>query len=243
MEFKLQIWNRIKVEGRVFLLSLFFVFCSLFSFAQVTTEVDSTFIKIGEQITYKIQVEADTSSVVIFPEGQTFLPLEVIESYKIDTTKKDAKYKLIKKYGLTQFDSGSYIIPRQKVVIGDKVFNTDSLRVEVNNVVVDTTKQKLYDIKPIIEVDKKGSNLWKYLLLTLLIIGLVAFLLYWFIWRQKPLTEAEKEALLPPYERAKLALQKLENTKYLENSEIKKYYSELTSVSYTHLTLPTIYSV
>ncbi|WP_353777400.1 hypothetical protein [Winogradskyella sp. 3972H.M.0a.05] len=198
--------------------------------AQVTSSIDSTKIKIGEEIKYEIQVEADTTQVVVFPEGQTFLPLEVIESYKIDTTKKDARYKLIKKYGLTQFDSGAYIIPKQKILVGEKLFFTDSLRVEVNNVEVDTSKQKLYDIKPIIEVDKRGGNWWKYLLLTLLIIGLVAFLLYWFIWRQKPLTEEEKEALLPPYDRAKLAIQKLEDSNYLENSEIKRFYSELTLI-------------
>ena len=34
--------------------------------------------------------------------------------------------------------------------------------------------------------------------------------MYWFIWRKKPLTEEEKVALLPPYDRAKLALQKLD---------------------------------
>ena len=205
------------------------VLVSWFSFAQVKSSVDTTLIKIGEQITFKVQVDTDTTNVVLFPEGQTFLPLEMIESFPIDTTKKDAKYKLIKKYGLTQFDSGGYTIPKQKVVIGDKVFYTDSLKVEVSNVVVDTTKQGLYDIKPIIGVEKQGlGNWWKWLLFTLSALALVAFLLYWFIWRKKPLTEEEKEALLSPYERAKLALDNLDNSTYLENSEIKRYYSELT---------------
>jgi len=71
----------------LYLLSLFFCLCSLVSFSQVTSSIDSTKIKIGEQITYNIQVEADTTDLVIFPEGQTFSPLEMIESYEIDTTK------------------------------------------------------------------------------------------------------------------------------------------------------------
>ena len=41
-----------------------------------------------------------------FPEGKTFGSLEVIDSYKIDTALADSKYRLIKRYGLTQFDSG-----------------------------------------------------------------------------------------------------------------------------------------
>ena len=210
---------------------LVFSLLSFVSFAQqATSSIDSTSIKIGEQITYKIQVEVDSTELVVFPEGQTFLPLEMIESYKIDTTKKDEKFQLIKKYGLTQFDSGAYTIPRQKIIIGTKTLFTDSLKVEVNNIVVDTTKQGLFDIKPIIEVDKSPSNWWKYLLYTLLILVVIAGLLYWFIWREKPLTKEEKIALLPPYERAKLALQELDQSEFLKNEELKEYYSELTGI-------------
>ena len=201
---------------------VFFLF-PLFSFSQVTSSIDSTSIKIGEQITYHIQVETDTTSLVVFPEGQSFSPLETIESYKTDTLKKNGKYNLVKKYGLTQFDSGKYTIPRQKIIVGDKTFYTDSLK-------VDTTKQGLYDIKPIIEVKKPSSNWWKYLLLILLIIGVVGFLLYWFIWRKKPLTEEEEIALLPPYDRAKLALKKLDESPYLDNQNLKDYYSDLTFI-------------
>lgn len=212
------------------LFAVVFMLFTLISYSQVSSAIDSTSIKIGEQITYSIQVETDTTSLVVFPEGQTFSPLEMIESYKTDTLKNNDKYSLIKKYGLTQFDSGAYTIPRQKIIIGDKTFFTDSLKVEVNNVVVDTTKQGLYDIKPIIHVNKKGSDWWKYLLITLLIIGVIAFMMYWFIWRQKPLTENEQIALLPPYDRAKLALKKLDESHYLEHQEIKEYYSELTFI-------------
>ncbi|MFK7780872.1 MAG: BatD family protein [Psychroserpens sp.] len=214
--------------------SIFFTFAlcliSATSFAQVTSSIDSTKIKIGQQITFKVEVEADTTDLVVFPEGQTFMPLEMIESYKIDTTKKDATYRLIKSYGLTQFDSGSYTIPRQKIVIGSKTLFTDSLRVEVNNVEVDTTEQGLYDIKPFIKVEKNTNTPWLIILCVLLAIALVAFLLYWFIWRKKPLTEEAKIALLPPYDRAKLALKKLDESTYLDNAELKDYYSELTFI-------------
>lgn len=230
MNYELQItnWNNSKV--RKVALSIFFILCSLFSFSQVKTEVDTTKIRIGEQINYKIKVEADSSTLVVFPEGQTFMPLENVEALKIDTTKKDSKFLLSRVYKLTQFDSGSYTIPRQKVIIGEKPFFTDSLRVDVNTIEVDTTKQKLYDIKPIIEVEKSGSNWWKWLLGILAAIALIAFLLYWFIWRQKPLTEEEEIALLPPYDRAKLALKKLDESQYLMRSEVKDYYSELTFI-------------
>ncbi|MGB0950152.1 MAG: hypothetical protein ACPGU0_08625, partial [Marinirhabdus sp.] len=87
------------------------------------------------------------TALVLFPEGQSFAPLEMIESYKTDTLRKDARYQFIKKYGLTQFDSGTYTIPQQRIVINGKGFNTDSVQVEVRDVAVDTTKQKMFDIK------------------------------------------------------------------------------------------------
>ncbi|WP_242157134.1 BatD family protein [Aestuariivivens sediminis] len=219
----------IGLSPAVFFAKTLFLF-SFLSFSQVTSSIDSTVVKIGEQITYEIQVEVDTSSLVVFSEGQTFSPLEMIESYNADTIRSNNNYKLIKKYGLTQFDSGAYTIPRQKIRIGDKTFFTDSIKVVVHNVAVDTTKQGLYDIKPIIDVRKTAGDWWKYVLLIILLIGVIAFLLYWFIWRQKPLTEDEKIAMLPPYDRAKLALKKLDESHYLEQSELKAYYSELTLI-------------
>ncbi|KAB1068092.1 hypothetical protein F6U93_08120 [Tamlana haliotis] len=197
--------------------------------AQVKSTVDSTSVKIGAQITYHIQVETDSTDLVVFPEGQTFAPLELIASYDIDTLKNKDKFNLIKKYGLTQFDSGKYNIPRQKIIIGDKTFMTDSVQVEIHNVAIDTT-QGLFDYKPIMAVEKSGSNWWKPVLIGLLVIALIGFLLYWFIWRQKPLTEDEKIALLPPYDRAKLALQTLDESHYLEHENLKDYYSDLTFI-------------
>jgi hypothetical protein len=209
------------------------VFCVLFSLVgagQVTSSIDSTAIKIGEELRYKIQVDVDSTSLVVFSEEQTFQPLEIINSYPIDSTKKGGYYKLTKTYGLTQFDSGAYTIPKQKIIIGDKIFYTDSLKVQVNPVVVDTTKQKLFDIKPITDVQRTRSNLWAYIALVLLALLAVTGLVYWFFWRKKPLTEAEKIAALPPYERAKLALEKLDEDHYFKNEDVKMFYSDLTLI-------------
>jgi len=212
------------------LLSLFCVLISLIGYSQVTSSIDSTAIKIGAELFYKIHVKTDSTTLVVFSEEQTFQPLEMINSYSIDTTKKEGYYQLTKTYGLTQFDSGVYTIPKQKIRVGENIFFTDSLQVQVNPVVVDTSKQKLFDIKPLIEVDKKPSKIWRtlgFILLALLGIGGV---LYWFIWRKKPMSEAEKIAALKPYERAKLALEKLDEERYFENEEIKTYYSDLTLI-------------
>ncbi len=197
---------------------------------KISTEVDTLSIKIGEQIHYTITVETDSLDVVHFPEGQTFSPLETVEAIMSDTIKNKDRVTLQRIYALTQFDSGSYTVPPQLITINEQQFFTDSFRIKVADVAVDTTKQKMYDIKPLIEVERNTADMWMTALWILLVLVVVGGLVYWFFLRKKPLTEAEKEALLPPYDRALLELKKLENSKYLIQDQYKEYYSELTDI-------------
>ncbi len=232
---------RIRDLGAIILCCIFvcLFFFSFKGYAQtppkVSSEVDTTFIKIGDQLKFKVFVEVDSTDMVIFPEGQTFSPLETVEAYATDTTRKKDRITLLKTYALTQFDSGSYKLPAQRIEINGKGFFTDSLQIDVATVAVDTLAQQMFDIKPLIQVEKSNSNLWKILLSILAILAVIGALVYWFILRKKPLTEKEQEALLPPYDRALLELKKLDNSKYLIQDEYKQYYSELTDIVRSYL--------
>lgn len=210
----------------VVLFSFLFLFQNAFG-QKVNAIVDTTEIRIGEEILYTINVEADSTDVVLFPEAQSFGALEIIESYKVDTTFEATKYRLIKKYGLTQFDSGHYTIPPQHVNINNQLFATDSINVEVRNVVVDTLQQKMFAIKPPVKVKNPPFD-WVKLLTWLIPILLLAGLIYYFIRRRKQKKEAEKQ--LPPYEEAIVALQKLDNSQLLKENKSKEYYSSLTEI-------------
>ncbi|MDG3583180.1 hypothetical protein [Galbibacter pacificus] len=229
----------LQAKVKAFLFVMLFCAITMSAFAQSTprvkSSVDSTTIKIGEQVHFKIEVETDTTAQVIFPEGQTFMPLEVVEVLPTDTLINQDKFNLIKKYALTQFDSGHYTLPRQQIMINNKPYFTDSLKIEVNTVAVDTTKQKMYDIKGLAQVDKPMGDWWKWLLLGIVAAAIVGGLLYWFVFRKKPLTEEEKIALLPPYDRALAELKKLDESKYLIQSEYKEYYTELTNIVRSYL--------
>ena len=187
-------------------------------------------IKIGEQIEYKISVQAPANAAVVFPEGQTFGALEMVKTNPTDTLKEAGKFRLEKAYYLTQFDEGKYTIPQQKIQISHKDFYTDSLLVEVHNVAIDTLKQPLYDAKPIAEVTSpSSSHLW------LWIVGIVALLLtaaalYFFVFRKKKLSAEEERKKLPPFERAIQDLKDLQNSKYLIESQHKAYYTRLTDI-------------
>ena len=136
------------MKFKLFLLLLF----STALFAQkATVSIDTTKNKIGAEFKLTIKTVVDTSSKVVFPTTKNFGLLEVIRSYAIDTIKNNDKYELIKKYGLTQFDTGRFTIPKIPILINKKPFFTDSIAVEVSNVVVDTLKQnqlqKLHQVK------------------------------------------------------------------------------------------------
>lgn len=195
--------------------------------AQVTTQIDTTSIKIGEELRIQFEIEADTTDLIVFPDQQTFLPLEVIESYKTDTTYANQKIKYRKQYGLTQFDSGSYTIPRQKIIFNNKFYLSDSIKVEVRDVAVDTTLQKMFDIKPEVVVAKPPFELptWLYMILGLILMALV---IWYFLRRKKKKEAAEKQ--LPPYEEAIVALQALDKSEYLLQNKSKEYYSLLTEI-------------
>jgi hypothetical protein len=201
---------------------------------KVSSKVDTTSIKIGEQIQFQVTVEADTSAQVIFPEGQTFSPLETVEAFKTDTTRQLDRMTLQKIYALTQFDSGTFTLPIQRIEIDGKGYFTDSLNVQVSTVEVDTITREIYDIKPMIPVEKNSAEIPFYLWIFLGVL-IIAGLGYWFFFRKKRLSEDEKEALLPPYDRALLELKKLENSRYLIQDEFKKYYSELTDIVRSYL--------
>lgn len=212
----------------------FLISVSLFAQKQVETKIDVTRNKIGAQFNLTLKTNVDTLAKVVFPTSKNFGKMEVIRSYLIDTIKLGDRYELIKKYGVTQFDSGKYVIPSLKVLINNKVFATDSLLVEVSNVQVDTLKQKLFDIKPIVEVPYELSYFWQYLLIILLILGIGA-LIYWLIKKYQKKKVEVVEELKSPIERATILLKTLEKKELWQKGAVKEYYSELTDIARNYI--------
>ncbi len=200
---------------------------------QVVTSIDTIKNKIGAEFKLSIKTTVDTSSKVIFPKLKNFGALEVIQSYPIDTVKMDGRYELIKKYGLTQFDSGRYVVPSIKIFINSKPFLTDSLLVEVANVQVDTLKQKMFDIKDIAPADNPIGDWWKYLLIVALIVGIGAFI-YWFIKKRQE-KKLQEEIYKTPIEKATSLLDTLEKKELWQKGEVKAYYSELTDIARNYI--------
>ena len=128
---------------------------------RIAASLDTIAMTIGEDIQYQIEVQTDSTAQVIFPQGQTFLPFEIIDTTKVDIQQLADKALWKRTYTLIQFDSGSYHIPRQRIFVDGTPILTDSLKIEVFTVEVDTLKQPLHPIKPIIEIDKNNAGWWR----------------------------------------------------------------------------------
>ncbi|MCI9844303.1 BatD family protein [Flavobacterium pectinovorum] len=200
---------------------------------QVETSIDTTKNKIGAEFKLTLKTVVNSKFKVVFPQLKNIGALEVIQSYPIDTVKKDDTYELIKRYGLTQFDSGRYTIPSIKILIDKKPYLTDSIRVEVANIAVDTLQKKMYDIKDISTVENGIGDWWKYLLGLLLILGIGVFA-YWFI-KKRQQKKIEEEVYKTPIEKATSLLNNLEKKELWQKGEVKEYYSELTDIARNYI--------
>ena len=207
-----------------------------FGFSQkVTTSIDSSQIKIGSQFNLTLKASVNAKDKVVFPNAKNFGALEVLESYPIDTIKNNSQYELIKKYGLTQFDSGKYLIPKLIVKINQKDFQTDSLSIVVNNVKVDTTKQQMYDIKDIIATEEEPRSEWWKLLVLLALIIASGFGSYFIIKRLQKGKVKEEEFFASPIEKAIAYLQNLDKKQLVQKGDVKEYYSEMTDIARTYI--------
>ncbi|WP_318641858.1 hypothetical protein [Flavobacterium ardleyense] len=211
---------------------IFFFLLQITAFAQtkpVATSVDTLKNKIGAQFNLTIKVTADADAKIIFPSSNRFGALEVIRSYEIDTVKTDSKYEFVKRYGITQFDSGRYTIPQLPLMINKKGFMSDSISIEISNVQVDTLKQKMFEIKDIDKSEQESSIWWKFLLVVLVIAAIVAAV--WYFLKNKKHTVEEEIIYKTPIEKATTLLAQLEKKELWQKGQIKSYYSELTDIA------------
>ena len=199
---------------------------------KLNATIESDSILIGKELFYKIDVNLEKKQAIIFPDSASFVPFELLSETKVDTIQSNNGFIFSKSYAITSFDEGEYIIPKIKVKIGDKLFSTDSKKIKVNMVEVDTTKQGLYEIKPpfddfsTLEIIKLGlvNNYLKLLSIILLILVIILF--------RKKIVKFFNPILnikptLSPLELADKRIIKLEKFETKSDSDIKHFYSEL----------------
>ena len=190
---------------------------------EVTASIDRDSLLIGEQIELQLSASADPEALILFPEGQTFYPLEVVNESAIDTLSKRPQLSLRKTYKITQFDAGDYLIAPQQITINRIPYTTESIPVRINDVVVDTTAQGLFDIKPLGQKIPEPKSYWPYALITAFItIGLLVYFK----------RSREKKRVFSPFEEA---IHSIDRLKQIEVVEAASIYFSATSIFKTYL--------
>ena len=70
--------------GRICIFFLFFLPALVLAQPRIAASLDTIAMTIGEDIQYQIEVQTDSTAQVIFPQGQTFLLFEIIDTTKVD---------------------------------------------------------------------------------------------------------------------------------------------------------------
>ena len=191
---------------------------------KINTIIDTTQVKIGEEILYTIEIKSDNNYNIRFDEKPNFIPFEILKTYQTDTLNSSSSFK--KEYSLINFEPGEYWIPRQKIYFNQTVKFSDSLLIIVNDVEVDTLKQNLYDIKPIIPVKRNYQKLFY----RIIIITLLLAIIYIFYKRNLLKSSKEKEEVKSLYEIANEKLNGLNNLHPNSQIEFKEYYTILIDI-------------
>ena len=215
-----------KIKSKLFFRFSFIVLLFLTGFvgtSQVTVKIDTTNIRIGEQFQYEITVNETKDVQFLKLKLDSLKRIGVVKSHKIDSLKN----RLVKKYTLTSFDSGRYVLPGQTVMIRNKAILTDSFVIDVATVAVDTIKQPMHHIKTIKNEPYTFADFQKYFWGLLILIA-IAVILY-FVLKDKP-THEEIISRIPPFDLAKQRLKELDSRKLLKQNRVKLYYVELTDI-------------
>jgi len=160
--------------------------------ANAKVSVNRSRILLGEQIelTLRLEILQGTQSVQWPQLPDSLNHFEVLKRTPLDSIRSGNNLTYTQTLTLTSFDSGHWVLPSVSFIAGKKSVRTDSLAIDVTNVVL---KGKDYnDIKEIIEVAEPGFDWKKWLPYIIGTVLVVALLLYWLSNRKKkPVVEKQ----------------------------------------------------
>lgn len=220
----------------IFLLLHFTPASAQFS-AEVKANNDSAY-QVGDKIEIKIITKHPGNFSVKWPAPDLKQSkLELLDSIiKTDTTKNGKEIIYTQNLHVTAFDSGEFYFPSLAFTFTKKndttkyIINTDSVRLQINTLAVDTT-QAIKPIKPPVEIPYTLKELLPWILGGLGTVAAIA-LYIWYLRKRKK-KPSEIAPVIPPkpaYEKAHEALEKLKEEQAWKMQETKIYYTLLSDI-------------
>jgi hypothetical protein len=197
------------------------------SLADFSVFVDKSIITIGEKVKYTMQIEADESVNVEFPDDIQFGGFAV-KDFGREPRKKAGKNRIREKawYVLDTYTVGPYVIPIQTVKIklpngSRKKLKSTEIFVEVKSVIEEEGEEKegLRDIKDPLSIP---ASIPVGIVIMLIALG-VGGVFYWFNYKKNQ--DAKRlEPPLPAHERALNELQRIEGMGLIDQGQVKEFY-------------------
>jgi len=203
-------------------------------YIEVLAEFDTNQIRIGEIFHMDVRVNQPEGLQVDFPVYKDSIidKIELISDFPADTARREGMLEIFKRYKLTSFDSGLYVIPPQVFRFHSEVW-TDSIEssplyLYVHTVQVDSS---IYDVKSPIHMPVGFLELFPFIMGGIILLAAIGFLI-WYLRRRKknkPIFRAAKPQE-PAHIIAFRELRDLKDDKLWQQSEFKTYYSRLTEI-------------
>tara|TARA_Y100001968_G_C19411868_1_gene746750 strand:+ start:575 stop:1498 length:924 start_codon:yes stop_codon:yes gene_type:complete len=213
---------------------------NLFS-QNVTLEVDTVNLRIGEQFHAVLKIHNHALNDVTLPPAKTtFNNFELINNPVLSAYSDSDTTYLYKQFLLTSFDTGQFVLNAVPVVLNNKdsIFS-NSLVVNFLSVPVDTANN-FFDIKPPKKIPFLARELLVYIpyLLLILFICLVSYFFFKY-WNKKNnnLSFSLQKPSVPIDVYFLARLDGLLQQDYLKNKKYKQFYTELSEIFRGYLEL------
>lgn len=203
-------------------------------YVEVLAGFDTNQIRIGEVLNLNLRVHQPEEIRVDFPPiGDTLVDkLEVIRAWPADTSRVNGDLEILRRYRLTSFDSGLYVVPPLRFHFHSGLWSdsieSDPLFLYVHTVPVDST---IYDVKSPVHVPVGFLEVFPFVLGGIIVLVALGFL-FWYLRRRRknrPLFRAPKPEE-PAHVIAYRELRELKEEKLWQKNEFKKYYTRLTEI-------------
>ena len=208
----------------------------------VHASIDSLTLWMGEQTRIRLEVAQDAGDQVwLLPTFADTLVrgIEILEVSRPDTTDLgQGRIQIDRSLLVTSFYSGFFYIPPFRYLSGVDTLTTEALSLKILPMDVDTT-QSIVDIKGVRAPSSAwwlllwdNMPLWGWIVLLVILLAALAYIAYRIYVKRfaRKREDVSPEELLPPHEKALMALSQLRDEKLWQGGREKEYYTHLTDI-------------
>ncbi|WP_127129291.1 BatD family protein [Pseudoflavitalea rhizosphaerae] len=195
----------------------------------VKASVDKDAILIGEPVKLLLDARMPLGAQINWFTLDSIPAFEFLEKGKVDTVEGVDGKKVQQVVTITSYDSGYRVIPPLSIKVGNTVYATDSIGINVSYTPYNP-EADYRDIKEIIEVPNPSAGAIPWIIGAVTILALAAIVWLLMAKKKKDIPIAEKIPELTPYEEALKALDTLKQKGWPAPAESKVFYTQLNDV-------------